>query len=237
MNSRRIWELDALRGACILAVVAVHLVYDLAELYALIPREYPVWFDLLKNWGGTAFFLLSGVSVTLGSRSLRRGLTVFSCGLICTAVTWGMYRLDLADSSLVIWFGALHCLGVCMLLWPVFRRMPRWLTAILAAGLTVLGMHWQLTAARGSSVWLIPLGLPTGGFSSPDYFPLLPFLGFFLLGAAVGGLLYPKKRSLLPGKHEDWAIVRFLCACGRQSLPIYLLHQPVLMAVCMAMEK
>lgn len=233
MKPGRIWELDALRGLCILGVAAVHFVYDLVDLYGLVRWEYPVWFELLKNWGGTVFFLLSGICVTLGSQSLHRGGIVFTCGMLCTAVTWGMYRLDMADRSMVIWFGALHCLGLCMLIWPVFRKAPRWLTAAVGAVLTAVGMYWQLSHARGDLFWMIPLGVPTHDFVSPDYFPLLPFLGYFLVGAAVGKLLYPQKRSLLPGAQEKWMPVRFLCACGRQSLLIYLLHQPVLMAVCM----
>lgn len=237
MNRQRIWELDALRGLCILAVVAVHFLYDLIDLYALIDWEYPKWFELLKNWGGTVFFLLSGISVTLGSRSVRRGAIVFFCGMICTAATWGMYRLELAGRGMVIWFGALHCLGVCMLLWPIFRKLPRLLTAAAGAVLTLVGMYWQLSGAYGRHLWMIPLGIPTIRFVSPDYFPLLPFLGFFLLGAALGGLLYPEKRSLLPLSHENRLPVRFLRFCGRQSLLIYLLHQPILMGLCMAIEK
>ena len=31
--SRRVWELDALRGLCILGMILVHLVYDIRELY------------------------------------------------------------------------------------------------------------------------------------------------------------------------------------------------------------
>lgn len=228
--------MDALRGLCILAVVAVHFLYDLVDLYELVRWEYPDWFELLKNWGGTVFFLLSGLSVTLGSRSFRRGAIVFFCGMICTAVTWGMYRLDLAGRGMVIWFGALHCLGVCMILWPLFRKLPRLLTAAVATVLTAVGMYWQLTASWSRHIWLIPLGLPTLRFSSADYFPLLPFFGFFLMGVVLGGVLYPQKRSLLPGKHEDWLPVRFLCLCGRNSLPIYLLHQPLLMGICAMLE-
>ncbi len=228
---KRIWELDALRGLCILAVVAVHLIYDAVDVYGLVRWTYPGWFVLLKNWGGTVFFLLSGVCAALGSRSARRGSLVLLCGMLCTAVTWGGQRLGLLDRSMVIWFGALHCLGVCMLLWTGFRRLPAGLNALASAGLIGLGMHWQLHGLRGSHVLGIPLGLMTPGFSSPDYFPLLPFLGFFLLGAVAGGKLYAKKESLLP---QTWAgHFRFLCFCGRQSLWIYLLHQPVLMLVCM----
>ena len=33
---KRIWELDALRGLCVIGMVAVHLVYDLAVMYRVV---------------------------------------------------------------------------------------------------------------------------------------------------------------------------------------------------------
>ena len=37
----RVWELDALRGICILGVIIVHFVYDITELYALVQLDLP----------------------------------------------------------------------------------------------------------------------------------------------------------------------------------------------------
>ncbi len=77
----------------------------------------------------------------------------------------------------------------------------------------------------------MPLGLPWKGFISSDYFPLLPNLGYFLLGAFLGRTLYKNKESLLPNVSTDNPVIRFLLLCGKHSLWIYLLHQPVLSAV------
>ena len=33
---KRIWELDAFRGICILGVVVVHLIFDLVDMYRII---------------------------------------------------------------------------------------------------------------------------------------------------------------------------------------------------------
>ena len=96
---KRIWELDALRGVCILGMVIVHFVYDLVELYALVPMAYPKWFAFIKDWGGVLFLLLSGTCATLGSGHTRRGLVVFACGMVCTLVTvYGLYRAVQPDS-------------------------------------------------------------------------------------------------------------------------------------------
>ena len=224
-NSKpRIWELDALRGVCILCVIVVHFLFDLS-FFGGLDLTLPAWYVFLQEYGGAIFVVLSGVCVTLGSKSVRRGLIVFSCGMLITAVTYGMYRLGMSGADVVVKFGVLHLLGVCMLVYPAFKKLP-------PAMLTVLGLVIAITgyAIRGIIVpqhWLFPLGLTYEGFTSSDYFPLFPQLGYFLIGAAIGKTAYREKRTLLPGSFQKTGIARFFCWCGRQSLFIYLLHQPI----------
>lgn len=225
---KRIWELDAFRGICIIGVVIVHLIFDLVELYRIIDWAYPDWFFFVKQWGGTVFLVLSGICVTLGSRSVRRGIIVFCAGMLCTAVTFAMKGMGFGD-YIVIYFGVLHCLGVCMMLWPLLKKLPWW--ALAAVGIVLVAAGLWIMDVRVESRWLVPLGLIYRGFSSSDYFPLLPNLGFFLVGAAIGKTVYRKKESLLP-KLGASPVFRPLCFCGRQSLWIYLLHQPVLAGIC-----
>lgn len=222
--TRRIWELDALRGLCILAMAAVHLVYDL-ELYGLARGMLSRPFLFLMDWGGVVFVLLSGCCATLSRNSLRRGFLVFGCGLLVSAVTVVLALTGFGE-AVVVYFGVLHCLGTCMVLWSFLRKLPRpWLT-VLGIAAAAAGA-WLRSRTFGFS-WLIPLGFVPRGFVTADYFPLLPHLGFFLLGALLGEILYPRRKSLLPGSHENAAPVRFLCLCGQNSLLIYLLHQPVI---------
>lgn len=224
---KRIWELDVLRGVCILGMVVVHLIYDLQTFFSLPFLADSQLFDLIKQWGGVLFLLISGICVTLGSHPVRRGLIVFACGLICSAVTAGMYFLNMADKSIIIYFGVLHCLGVCMLLWPLFKRLPVWALGLLGLGLTVLGL-WISGNVVVDFPWLIPLGLVPGDFASSDYFPLLSNLGFFLVGAFLGKTLYRKKETLLPRVNPANPVLAFFTRLGKWSLPVYLLHQPVI---------
>lgn len=215
----RIWELDAARGLCILCMVAVHLIYDLTELYPIINWKYPAWFFLLKNWGGTVFFLISGISATLGHHHLRRGLTVFGCAVLVSTVI-------VLAGFLPIRFGVLHCLGLCMLCWHIFRNFSSKMLFVFGIILSFLG--FIVSKIRITSPYFYCLGLVSPNFESADFFPLLPYLGFFLLGACAGRRLYRKRRSLLPQFKARNPLRIFLTFCGRNSLPIYLIHQPVL---------
>ena len=215
----RIWELDAFRGVAILAVILVHLLFDLR-------------YFLIMQYGGVVFVVLSGICVTLGRRSLRRGLIVFGCAMAVTLVTEAMVWLGLDSGSIVVRFGVLHLLGLCMLLWPLLRRLPTGAMAVLGLVLVVLG-YWFRTF-QVEAVWLFPLGLTAPGFSSSDYFPLLPHLGWFLLGAVLGRTAYREKQTLLPRVNAQAAPIRFFSWCGRMSLFLYLGHQPVLYALVSA---
>lgn len=224
----RIWELDAFRGLCVLGMVAVHFIFDLVYFYGLVDWQLPPAFLFLQQWGGVLFLLLSGICITLGSRSVRRGLIVLAAGLLVSAVTIVMHRVFFFHESVIIRFGVLHCLGICMLLWPIFRKLPWW--GLVGVGISMVLVGLYISGIRVTPAWLYPLGLKAEGFQSADYFPLLPNLGFFLLGAAIGKTAYQKKVSLLPDLSSSLPI-RFLTFCGRQSLPIYLLHQPILSGI------
>lgn len=223
MNKNRIWELDALRGLCVLGMIALHFLFDLTKFYGIIRWEVPPLLVFVMDWGGVAFFLISGCCASLGTRCVRRGLWVLGCGLVVSAVTWAMYALGMAVRAVIIYFGVLHCLGLCMILWALFRKLPTPALAALSLLFIALGLWF-----RGITVecrFLFWLGLLYEGFATSDYFPLLPFLGFFLAGAVLGRILYKEKKTLLPAAMPRF---RFLQWLGRRSLPVYMLHQPIL---------
>ena len=227
----RIWELDALRGLGIILMIYIHLLYDLGELLHLIQLDGMFFYQFCIRWGGVLFLIISGVCINLSKHYIKRGLWVLGAGFVCSLVTFGTALVKLADPSIIIYFGVLHCLGVCMILWHFFRKMSPAATAVTAAVLIAVGLWILPRLNTGEFPWLIALGLYPSGFASSDYFPLLPNLGYFLAGALAGRLLYREKRTLFPNANLHNPIIRFLNFCGRHSLPIYLLHQPVLAAV------
>lgn len=232
--NKRIWELDVFRGIMLLIMISFHLAYDLVYLFGLVRLSTPFARDVFRfcsNWAGAPFLFISGICVTFSSHPVRRGLQVIGCGMVITAVTVGMYLLSFADDGIIIYFGVLQCLGVCMLLWPFVKKLPTPVLLLLGIVLSAVGLYWKFNV-RVDFPWLIPLGLASHTFSSSDYFPLLPNFGYFLVGAFLGRKFYPVRKTLFP-KYDPprHAIPKFLCFCGRHSLLIYMIHQPVLAAL------
>ncbi len=216
---KRIWEVDFLRGVALLAMAYYHVVYDLREFYG-VPISYSDGMNFYVGRGSALLFmLLAGLSCTLTGRSAKRGLKVLGLGLVITAVTF------FYDPSHAVTFGILHFLGTSMLLYPLVSRLSPALLTLLGIVVFFLG---RLAAQTQVSVgFLFPLGLRSEGFISSDYYPLLPWFGVFLCGAALGKLLYAEKCSLLKSSPPDTLLNKL----GRHTLPIYLVHQPVIMLV------
>ena len=226
---KRIWELDFFRGIFLWGMIGIHLIYDLVDLYGVIAWEQPPAYLLFKNRFGILFLLLSGLCATLGSRSLRRGIQVFACGMVVSLATALMVWAGFAGKDLMIYFGVLHCLGTCMILWTLFKKLPTPVLLVLGLAMAVYGEYLRNVCYPWAD-WLFPLGFKGYGFASSDYFPLLPNLGYFLLGSVLGRLLYREKQTLLPRVNADNPVIRFFRFCGEHSLLIYMLHQPILAA-------
>ena len=218
----RIIEIDCFRGIAILLMVIFHTVFDLAYFYNW-PIDYSqgFWYYQGKS-AAILFMLVSGISSTLSHSSLRRGLTVFAAGMLITAVTYYY------NPAMYIQFGILHLLGFSMIMAPWTTKLPVWLLTITGISFLFAGnLVADLTAA---SPWLLPLGFKPTDFASLDYYPLLPWLGIIFFGIAIGKLLYGGKQALWPSATSG-IFGRSLSYLGRHSLLIYLIHQPILLAL------
>ena len=223
MNSKRIWEIDALRGFLILCVIVCHSLFFGDYMLGLYHMPACAWFII--DHGGVLFVILSGLSATLGSRSFRRGVYVFCGGMLLTLGSVLGVHLGFLDSQMVIRFGVLHLLGICMMLYPLLKKLPTGSLAALGGMLVILG--WWFAGLRVQTPLLFPLGLTSPGFSSGDYFPICPHLGWFCLGIVLGRMLYPGKQTRIPGIDPQKQPWRFFTFCGRHSMVIFVLHLPV----------
>ena len=227
----RIWEIDAVRGLLILCVIASHSLFY--SSYILRAFTLPPLVRFVMQYGGLLFVVLSGLSATLGSRSFRRGLLVFAGGMVLTVGSIAAVQFGWLTEDMIIRFGVLHLLGFAMMVYPILKKLPD--GALLGFGLAVLALgYWfELKPVLVETKYLFALGLRYVGFSSGDYFPIAPQLGWFCLGILLGRRLYPEKTTRLPGVNSETPILRFLRWCGRNSLYIFILHLPILGGIMM----
>ena len=214
----RLWELDALRGFLILCVIVIHFLYFVSEFYLGEEITNPIY-RILKEYGSCFFILLSGVCVTLGHHPVRRGLFLIPVALVITLVTYVLFP------EMAIVFGILHLLSFCMITYPLYKKLPAWVLLLPAAFLLYFGFFTELPIVE--TRLLVPLGFLYKGFSSFDYFPIIPHFGYFLIGVFLGKTVYGKRRSLFLRPKLFSPLWRFLEWCGRYSLYFYLAHPPL----------
>ena len=214
-----------------------HLSWDLAD-FRLAPPMLPFTpqMRLLSHIVASAFLLLVGVSLALAHRN---GLNVRAFWRRL-AIVAGAAALVTAGSfvfapSEPITFGILHCIAVASLLAGPFVTAPAWASlAIGPRGDRGAVLH-PLDLLRSA---LAPVDRTRRG--AAEHARLAP-------APALGGrrLSWPRRSRDLPGvmdwlkRPDRWrarsAPARAISFAGRHSLPIYLIHQPILIGLLAAL--
>jgi uncharacterized membrane protein len=147
------------------------------------------------------------------SKFIRRLAIVVAAAALVSLGTW------LAMGDRFVRFGILHCIAAASIIALPFLRLPAWAAA--AAGVVFLASPWLVDLPALSHPALLWTGLSARTPAMVDYVPVFPFAGMTLLGVAAG--LAMRGGAAPEGGADGW-----LAKLGRASLPVYLIHQPVL---------
>lgn len=232
--SSRLIEVDMLRGLAILGVVIFHIVWDL-EFTGFISgiAFHPLWLGFGRVLAGSFVFLV-GVSLVLAhwqgfvpNSFLRRLLIVSSAAAFISIAT----RFVFPDAF--IFFGILHAIAVSSVVGLVFLRLPQ-LVLWLAIAIAYL-MPKAFNSPALDTRWLAWTGLFSNAPPSNDFVPLFPWIALTLIGISLArSLKLWERKTIIPDAMQINQIVRFIVWCGKKSLPIYLVHQPVLLAIILS---
>ncbi|GAB4519548.1 MAG: DUF1624 domain-containing protein [Roseibium sp.] len=229
MPATRLAVLDLARGLAVVAMAVYHLSWDLSWFGFV---DWPVtqgsgWRSFAAAIAGS-FLLLAGVSLDLAHHQgirwqafWRRFAVIVAAAAAVSLVTFFTF------GSSFVRFGILHCIAAASLIGLPFVRAPLWLAA--AGSLLVLSLPlWAKTPALDGQFWLWT-GLGTPDHGSVDYVPLAPWAGLTLAGLATSRAF---RRLRVWDRLAAWRFAgapgRLTRLLGRHSLPVYLLHQPVL---------
>jgi len=223
VEQKRIWEIDLLRAIAIILMVVYHTVYDLNSFAGIdIDYKSPFWYWEGKT-AALTFILLSGISCGLSRRNtVVTGLKIFGLGMIVTVATY------LFLEQYYVRFGILHFLGVCMMLYPILKRLDNSMLLVIAIVNAILAM--PIDNMIVDTPLLLPLGIMHSGFASADYYPLSPYLSVFVLGILAYKNYYYKKQSLFHKLNFNLEN-KIVSQISKHSLLIYMIHQPIIIAI------
>ena len=253
----RLSLLDTLRGLTLISMILYHSCWDAVYIIGMDWPWYRsragfVWQQSIC-W---TLILLSGFCIPFSRRLLRRGLEVFGAGLLVMLVTNIVLPEDRVIFGVLTLIGS--CMLLMVPLRKYLDRGPNSETAgsninsaaailVISAALFILlrdvnagvigtGMLHRILPVIPQWTIALPeawyrnlatayVGFPPTDFYSTDYFSLLPWSLLYLCGYELHMILRDRGILESPVFQKE---IRPLSFLGRNSLLIYLLHQPVL---------
>ncbi|MDD3946939.1 MAG: heparan-alpha-glucosaminide N-acetyltransferase domain-containing protein [Clostridia bacterium] len=240
-NHRRLWEFDYLRGLLLILVTVDHVC---GYLPVFIHPENIVGIFLLKLCRDYTFlaakrfvqplviFLfayLSGINCNFTKDPIRRATRlglITSVFMLCHQL--GTLLFPSFFKGLFV-FNILAVLTVCLFLWIPIKKYKVQRNHLIALGVltTAVGLYFWGRLLFTEAYYNLPSDFrmfalfiysEQGLHWSVDNFePLLPSLGFFLLGSAADDLLFRKRYCDIPNRFLQPVVL-----LGRQSLVAYL---------------
>lgn len=241
---KRIIVLDEARGFVVICMIIYHFLYSyqyvfhLNESVNLFNNDFMKYFQIFIS---SSFIFISGISSSKSKNILKRGTRLFALSILISIATYFLIPQEF------IVFGILHFLGFSMISLDIIKR---WLKNnfkrinenaqimvllclflliicyniksgyIGIEGLYIITLPEQLYKNTLTSI----LGFPDASFRSADYFPIIPHI--FLFYAGVFSVRLKINKKIPDGAYIKHSQV--LNFTGRNSLIIYILHQPVI---------
>ena len=228
----RLVAVDLARTVALCGMAVFHFTFDL-EMFGHLPQGTTVtggWAVFARVVAGS-FLFLAGVSLVLAHGEgvrwpsfWRRFVRIAAAAALVSVATL------VAMPQAFIFFGILHAVAFGSVMGVLLIGLP-WPLLLGLAG-AVLWVNDVVALEALNPRWLVWTGLGERFPLTMDFVPVFPWMA-----AVLGGMAAAK----LAGRAGLWArlgtggvLARRLAWPGRHSLAIYLLHQPILIALVWA---
>lgn len=250
---KRIFELDALRGIAVIAMIIDHFLYLGEESQYMFPYLFSNFNSINSNWLNgfiqfcinfqssffreaghyifvTIFLLIAGISSSFSKNNFKRAFKVLIGALIITIAMAIISLISGEDYN--IFFGILHLMGTSMLLFAIIQKLypNKWLYLAMGIIIVIWGfiIKWYdvpYVCTEELNFENILLSILGYKTTGSDHFGIIPCTGVFFIGAFFGETLYKNRTSLFPKLDKSWH--KPFTYVGQHALIIYLLHQVV----------
>ena len=254
-TAKRAFELDLLRGFAIFMMILHHFAYDLRfifnyNVFDFIDGSCDWFWAFLHPFFIFIFVGVSGVCCQFSRNNFKRALKL---GLVAIAFSVVTVTADhFLDLGCAIYFNVLHVLTIATLLFAIFDHFEQKKTGgrksrggdmvlILIVALFIWLLH-AIPYYEGviHNKWVFILGITPAADSKMvmgDELGLIPWVGVFFLGVLIGRHVYSDKETFFPNATKPvLAVSRPFEWIGRNSLLVYLIHQPIVLGILYALD-
>ena len=233
----RIYLIDELRGIVLLSMIAFHTVYDIHYIYDAGFDWFGGSLQLIWQYSiGWVFVFIAGMSTQFSRHAVKRFVKLLIVAVLISLVTY------LAGIDQMVKFGVIHLLAACALFYLIFESFLKKAPLLPAAICTFIiflivlpipqgyiqvlpGVQITLPQALYMHDIFAAFGFPSPSYVDADYYPFIPYIFLYLSGMYT--CLYAKKHGF--PEFSKYQHAKFLSTIGSHTLPIYLLHQPIIL--------
>ncbi len=228
----RLDNLDLLRGVAVFSMVIYHFFWDLGffgyiDISLVISGLGLVSAQII----GSTFILISGVSLSLfiSTKNYERKFWMRFSKLLMLSLIISLVTKIFHPENF-IFFGILHLLTLCSLIGFIVLRQkkPYFFFLLLFMSVSAYFLNLKLELPY----YLAWIGLNVSVPNTSDFYPLLPWAIFYLIGIWLGKIIYKFNEKGFKNFNQKslkkkGLLYNSLLISGRNSLIIYILHQPV----------
>lgn len=179
------------------------------------------------------FILLSGVSCSFSRSNWKRGVRMCIFAVLLTLATLILQQAFNFGGMLIL-FNVIHVISLSVLIWSGIEALyalchKNWqknifiFVMMFMIGIILIVGYYFMSYPVTNSQWAFAIVNHGDSIviklSPADYLPMLPSLGWFLIGAYLGKALYQDKQTKFPSVNTKY--IKPLTFLGRYSLVVY----------------
>ena len=239
-KKERIFGLDLVRGLLILMVFFDHFLFDAAFMFrnafvtdfgiSIANFAYEYQFSTFRAVfnpiGHFIFFSLSGIVTSFSRSGIKRPLKYTAVALLITLATFLLEKV--MGGFYLITFGVLFAFAVSAFIAFFLDKLKTSKWILLAVGLIIsfVGLMyiyggWTFLAEDLYFLFYTE----SAKMITADYFPIFPYVGYFLIGMFLGKIFYKEKKPYIKFPSLIKKTTGWIAFLGKTSLWWYLLSQ------------